>query len=210
MNNETPADLARILSFAATYMEEHGRARFRFGGLAGRAACPVAAIGIALGFNPRRIGRGWFFSRPNEVHRAVGSVILRTGLLNDLPVPQRPYGQRKLRPATMSPFDAVVELASWSDDKALDVHVSGALRHRAITLMASWSQGTWRSGLYGATQEHGAAQGGRGHDASEEWRPMAGHSKSIGEAASHRGVLLVGRQPAGDRNDKQESHGSQS
>ena len=138
MNNETPADLARILSFAATYMEEHGRARFRFGGRAGRAACPVAAIGLALGYNPRRIGRGWFFLRPNEVHRAIGSVILRTGLLDDLPVPADSCGRRKLRPATISPLRAVQELAAWSDDKALDAHVSGALRHRAITLMASW------------------------------------------------------------------------
>ena len=135
MNNETPGDLARILGFAATYMEEHGRARFRFGGKAGHPACPVAAIALALGYEPQRIGRGWFFSLPNQVHRAVGSVILRTGLLNDLPVPAQVCGRRTLRPGAMSPFRAVQELARWSDDKTLDRLVIEALRDQARKLV---------------------------------------------------------------------------
>ncbi|HVH64637.1 MAG TPA: hypothetical protein VM674_01270 [Candidatus Acidoferrum sp.] len=135
MNNETPADLARILRFAATYMEEHGRARHRFGRGGGTPVCPVAAIGLALGHHPRRVGRGWFFGYPNRAHRAVGTVILRSGLLSQLPVPADPYGRRKLRPATMSPFRAVIELAKWSDDKMLDALVIDAFREQARRLV---------------------------------------------------------------------------
>lgn len=134
MNNETPADLARILGFAATYMEEHGRARFRFGRGGGRPLCPVAAIGLALGYHPRRVGRGWFFGYPKQAHRAVGTVILRSGLLSQLPVPADPYGRRKVRPSTLSPFRAVVELAKWSDDKTLDTVVIDALREQGRKL----------------------------------------------------------------------------
>jgi len=145
MNNETNRDLARILAFAATYLEERGRARFTFGGKAGGPLCPAAAIALALGFNPRRIGRGWFFSIPNEVHRSVGTLILRTGLLNNLPVPENPYGRRKLRPARMSPYRAVKELARWSDDKTLDTLIVGAMRRRASEL--STSVGTPANGI---------------------------------------------------------------
>ena len=145
MNNETNRDLARILAFAATYLEERGRARFTFGGKAGQPLCPAAAIALALGFNPRRIGRGWFFSIPNEGHRSVGTVILRTGLLNKLPVPENPYGRRKPRPACMSPYRAVKELARWSDDKTLDTLVVGAMRRRASEL--STSTGTPANGI---------------------------------------------------------------
>lgn len=135
MNNETPADLARILGFAATYMEEHGRARYRFGQGGGRPVCPVAAIGLALGYQPRRIGRGWFFGYPNRAHRAVGTVILRSGLLTQLPVPADPYARRKVRPAAISPFRAVTELAKWSDDKTLDTVVIDAFREQARKLV---------------------------------------------------------------------------
>ena len=134
MHDETAADLARILSFAATYMEENGRARFSFGGRPGQPLCPAAAIALALGWNPRGLGRGWLFLPRSEVHRAVGTLILRTGILSGLPVPQRPHGRRKLRPAKLSPYRAVKELARWSDDKTLDSLVVGALRARAYEL----------------------------------------------------------------------------
>jgi hypothetical protein len=140
MNNETPADLARILGFAATYMEEHGRARFRFGGRPGHPACPVAAIALALGIKPRRVGHGWFFRIGNEAHRAVGTVILRSGLLSQLPVPSRPYGRLSPRPANMSPVRAVHELARWSDDKTLDRVVIEALRDQARGLVTPRSR----------------------------------------------------------------------
>jgi hypothetical protein len=133
MHNETTTDLARILAFAATYMEEHGRARFSFGARPGQPLCPAAAIALALGCNPRRLGRGWLFLPANEVHHAVGSVILRSGLLSRLPVPGA-NGRRKLRPATISPYRAVRELARWSDDKALSTLVIGALREQAFSL----------------------------------------------------------------------------
>ena len=134
MHDETVADLARILSFAATYMEENGRARFSFGGRPGGRLCAAAAIALALGCNPRRLGRGWFFLPTSDVHRAVGTVILRTDLLSGLPVPQPPHCRRKLRPAKLSPYRAVKELARWSDDKTLDSLVVGALRDRAYEL----------------------------------------------------------------------------
>ena len=136
MHDETAADLGRILSFAATYMEEHGRARFSFGGRPGQPLCPAAAIALALGFNPRRLGRGWLFLPVSEVHRVVVTVILRTGLLNSLPVPKSPRSRRKLRPANMSPYRAVKELARWSDDKAYDTLIVGALRQRAQLLLS--------------------------------------------------------------------------
>lgn len=134
MHDESPADLARILRFAATYMEEHGRARFRFGGRPGRAACPVAALALALGVKPRRVGWGWFVLPANQEHRVVGTVILRSGLLDRLPAPANAYGHRRPRPSNLTPVQAVAELARWSDDKTLDAIVVGALRSAASEL----------------------------------------------------------------------------
>jgi hypothetical protein len=151
MHNETTADLARILAFAATYMEEHGRARFSFGARPGQPLCPAAAIALALGCNPRRLGRGWLFLPANEVHHAVGSVILRSGLLARLPVPGA-NGRRKLRPAAISPYRAVRELARWSDDKVLGTLVIGALREQAYRLST-------RRGQESARRSRAASQG---------------------------------------------------
>lgn len=134
MHDESPADLARILRFAATYMEEHGRARFRFGGRPGHPACPVAALALAVGVKPQRVGWGWFVLPANHAQRAVGRVILRSGLLDRLPAPANAYGNRRPRPSNLTPVQAVSELARWSDDKALDGTVIGALRAAASQL----------------------------------------------------------------------------
>jgi hypothetical protein len=139
MHDETPSDLVRILSFAATYMEEHGRARFTFGRKSGQPLCPVAAIALALGHRPRAVGWGCFFRPRTEALRAVGTIVLRTGLLDRLPVPARTYGRRKLRPPNLSPIRAAHELARWSDDKSLDTTVIKALRARAGELVEQWS-----------------------------------------------------------------------
>jgi hypothetical protein len=95
MDNDTTADLARILAFAATYTEEYGRARFTFGGRPGQPVCPAAAIAMALGYNPHALGRAWLFRPVNAAHRAVGTVILRSGQLSRLPVPSTHDGRRK-------------------------------------------------------------------------------------------------------------------
>lgn len=145
MHDETPSDLARILSFAATYMEEHGRARFTFGRTSGRPLCPVAAIAVALGYRPRTVGWGCFFRLRTEALLAVGTIILRTGLLDRLPVPENPYGRRRLRPSNVSPIQAAHELARWSDDKSLDTVVIGALRARARELVEQWSAAPLRT-----------------------------------------------------------------
>jgi hypothetical protein len=142
MHDETTSDLARILSFAATYIEEHGRARFRFGDRPGRPMCPVAAIAIARGYSPRAVGFAGFFRGMTPALRTVGSIILRTGLLDRLPVPARPYGRRKLRPSDLSPIQAAHELARWSDDKTLDSVITAALRARARELAHQWSSKT--------------------------------------------------------------------
>jgi hypothetical protein len=139
MHDETPSDLARILSFAATYMEEHGRARFRFGGRPGRPMCPVAAIALARGYSPRAVGFAGFFRGRTPALRTVGTIVLRTGLLDRLPVPARRYGRRKRRPSDLSPICAAHELARWSDDKTLDAVVIAALRARASELAHQWS-----------------------------------------------------------------------
>jgi hypothetical protein len=133
IHNETHADLARILSFAATYMEERGRARFKFG-RRGEPMCPAAAIGAALGFSPRQIGWSRFFRIRTVAVAAVGTVILRSRLLDRLPVPASRNGRRRSRPVQMSPYHAVRELARWNDDKALDTLVIGAFRNQAARL----------------------------------------------------------------------------
>lgn len=96
--------------------------------------CPAAAIGLALGYSASAIGVGRFFNIPNRAQREVGSVILRSGLLDDLPVPQPEYRKRRPRPLQMTPSRAVRELARWSDDKTLDSVVVTALRARAGSL----------------------------------------------------------------------------
>ena len=136
MHDESPIDLARILRFAATYMEEHGRARFRFGGGPGRAACPVAALALALGVEPRRVGWSLLFLPANQAQHKLGSVILRSGLLDRLPAPATAYGRRRPRRSHLTPVQAIHELARWSDDKALDAIVIGALRARAEEIVA--------------------------------------------------------------------------
>jgi hypothetical protein len=142
MHDETPSDLARILGFAATYLEEHGRARFSFGRKSGRPLCPVAAIAVALGYHPRAVGWGCFFRVRTQPLHAVGTIILRTRLLDRLPVPARSCGRRKLRPSELSPIQATHELARWSDDKTLDSVVIAALRARAGELALQWSPKT--------------------------------------------------------------------
>ena len=136
LKTETPADLARVLRFAATYMEEHGRGRGWFG-TRGTALCPAAAIAVALGINPQRIGRAWFFRASNEDQDRVGEIILRTGLLESLPVPGNRFGARNLRPQPMTPRRALLELALWNDDKALNSLVIEAFRSQARKLLAS-------------------------------------------------------------------------
>jgi hypothetical protein len=135
MHDKTPADLARILSFAATYMEEHGRARFRFGDRPGRPMCPVAAIALARGYSPRAVGFAGFFRGRTPALRTVGTIVLRTGLLDRLPAPAHRYGRRKRRPSDLSPIRAAHELARWSDDKTLDSVVIAALRAKAGELV---------------------------------------------------------------------------
>lgn len=125
-----PADLARILRFAASYLEEHGRSRFRFGDT-GNPMCPAAAIAVALGLSARGLGRSRWFWPGSRTQEAVGTVILRSGLLDALPVPAPPYGTRKIRPHVMTARRAVPELARWNDDKALDSMVVQALRDQA-------------------------------------------------------------------------------
>lgn len=135
MNVKTPADLARVLRFAATYMEEHGRGRGWFG-KPGAALCPAAALAVAVGINPQRIGRGWFFGASNQEQTRVGEIILRSGLLDCLPVPANPFGRRDPRPLAMTPRRALLELATWSDDKSLDSVVIEAFRAQARKLLA--------------------------------------------------------------------------
>ena len=137
MHDESPKDLARVLGFAATYLEERGRARFSFGGGPGKPMCPVAAIALALGYRPWRVGWRNLFMVRSAAQNAVGLVILRSGLLDRLPVPSTDGRRRKLRPARMSPFRAVRELARWNDDKAIDTIVISALRDQARALRAS-------------------------------------------------------------------------
>lgn len=96
--------------------------------------CPVSAIGVALGFRPQQIGWGRFFRIRTEAVAAVGSVILRSRLLERLPMPASRYGRRRSRVVQMSPYSAVRELARWNDDKALDALVVGALRDQAARL----------------------------------------------------------------------------
>jgi hypothetical protein len=96
--------------------------------------CPAAAIAVALGLPASGLGRGRLFWPGTRTQREVGTVILRSGLLDSLPVPASRYGTRKPRPALMSPSRAVRELARWSDDKALDSIVVHALRDQARRL----------------------------------------------------------------------------
>ncbi len=96
--------------------------------------CPAAAIAVALGFPASGLGRGRWFWAGTRTQREVGAVILRSGLLDTLPVPAAPHGRRKLRPLLMTPRRAVRELARWSDDKALDSIVVHALRDQARRL----------------------------------------------------------------------------
>jgi hypothetical protein len=72
----------------------------------------------------------------------VGEIILRTGLLDHLPVAGNVVGTRNLRPQVMTPRRALLELASWNDDKALDTLVIDAFRSQARRLLTDARVGT--------------------------------------------------------------------
>ena len=131
--------LAAVLNRAADYLDAHGL-RSGSWGLPGGPVCMNAALAIALDRDPGALGRLFFFNpRANATTAAVGQVILDSGLLDSLPVPQGPPGVgRRLRPAGMVPRQAVAELAEWSDVPGRRAgFAAAALRSRAVALLRS-------------------------------------------------------------------------
>jgi hypothetical protein len=112
----TPLQQALTLRRAAALIQSSGLRRNGWGG-DGAAVCLNTALALALGLDSARLGRfGFHAIRPNPVTRRVGELIIATGLLDRLPVPQAPsWGVRRPRPASCSPARAVAELARWND-----------------------------------------------------------------------------------------------
>ena len=75
-----------------------------------------AAIAIGLGFDPIHLGIGPFF-RPGSTDqgRRVAEVVVQSGLLDMLPPPGAEVWRRRGRPDNLSPRQALVEVARWSD-----------------------------------------------------------------------------------------------
>lgn len=98
------------------------------------------ALALAMGADPRRLGRfGFHAARSNEVVDAVGGLILSSGLMEMLPVPDgRPGARRRQRPEVISARRAVIELACWSDAPGRTAAFAAeVLRDRAAALEAS-------------------------------------------------------------------------
>lgn len=130
-------ELAAVLNRAADYLDAHGL-RSGSWGFPGGPACMNAALAIALDRNPAALGRMCFFNpRANPTTDAVGEVILESGLLEVLPVPQaEPGAVRRTRRAGIGPRRAVIELAAWSDVPGRTAAAAaGALRSHAVALM---------------------------------------------------------------------------
>jgi hypothetical protein len=130
-------DLAAILNRAADYLDAHGLKSGSWG-TPGGPVCMNAALAIALDRDPAALGRMWFVNPvSNSTLREVGTVVLDSGLLEDLPVPAAPQGtRRRSRPSVMDARRAVVELAAWSDAPGRSAATaSAALRARAVALL---------------------------------------------------------------------------
>ena len=112
----TSLQQAQTLRRAAALIQTSGLKRNGWGGPGG-AVCLNTALTLALGLDSERLGRfGFHAIRPNPVTRRVGELILATGLLDRLPVPQAPtWGARRPRPRLLTPARAVAELARWND-----------------------------------------------------------------------------------------------
>jgi hypothetical protein len=130
-------ELAAILNRAADYLDAHGL-RSGSWGAPGGPVCMNSALAIALDRHPAALGRLWFFAPgSNLTTRQVGAVILESGLLAQLPVPQgAPGSRRRSRPARLDERGAVLELAAWSDVPGRTAGVAaGALRAQAVALV---------------------------------------------------------------------------
>lgn len=111
-----PLQQARALRLAADLIERGGLRRNGWG-RPGASLCLNTALAAGLGLDSRRLGRfGFHAIRSNEVVEAVGRLIVDSGLLALLPVPQAAAWQtRRLRPERPAPGRAVYELARWND-----------------------------------------------------------------------------------------------
>ena len=128
--------LAAVLNRAADYLDAHGLKSGSWG-TPGGPVCMNAALAIALDRDPAALGRMWFVNPvSNPTLREVGAVIVESGLLGELPVPDAPQGtRRRSRPSVMDARRAVVELAAWSDAPGRTAaSASAALRARAVSL----------------------------------------------------------------------------
>jgi len=130
-------ELAAVLNRAADYLDAYGLKSGSWGAPGG-PVCMNSALAIALDRNPRALGRMWFIDRStNQTTNEVGAVILESGLLAQLPVPQAAPGRpRRSRPAGMDVRRAVLELAAWSDVPGRTTgFASAALRAQAVALV---------------------------------------------------------------------------
>jgi hypothetical protein len=130
-------ELAAVLNRAADYLDAHGL-RSGSWGSPGGPACMNAALAIALDRHPDALGRMCFFNpRANPTTDAVGAVILESGLLEILPVPQaEPGSVRRVRPPGIGARRAVLELARWSDVPGRTATAAaGALRTQAVAML---------------------------------------------------------------------------
>lgn len=112
----TSLQQAQTLRRAAALIQTSGLKRNGWGGPGG-AVCLNTALALALGLDSDRLGRfGFHAIRRNPVTQRVGELVIATGLLERLPVPQAPtWGSRRPRPASLTPAQAVAELARWND-----------------------------------------------------------------------------------------------
>ena len=130
-------ELAAVLNRAADYLDAYGLKSGSWGAPGG-PVCMNSALAIALDRDPRALGRMWFFDRgSNQTTHLVGTVILESGLLAQLPVPQAAPGMpRRSRPAEMDVRRAVLELAGWSDVPGRTAgFAAAALRAQAVALV---------------------------------------------------------------------------
>jgi hypothetical protein len=130
-------ELAAVLNRAADYLDSHGL-RSGSWGAPGGPVCMNSALAIALDRDPAALGTMWFFARgTNPTTSEVGRVILESGLLEQLPVPQGAPGERRRsRPTRIDVRAAVLELAAWSDVPGRTAgFAAAALRAQAVALV---------------------------------------------------------------------------
>ena len=131
-------EISTVLERAAYHIDAHGLKSGGFGDKNG-PVCVNAAIAVALGIAPSRLGWWRFFRAGTNVEmRLVAEVVVRSRLLDSLPPPAVPaWSRRRGRRQALTAREVLLEVARWSDAPGRTAtQAAGALRARARAVLS--------------------------------------------------------------------------